>query len=142
MRITAADVAKVVEVDPSINMDIFIATAEAVVDSVCVPSFEGYTLANLTLVEQWLAAHFYLIRDTQAQTEKADEVSVTYSLKPGFNLALTSQGQQAMFLDKAFGKGALSAANKAAELGNGGTASGVWVGGDSSKQSVGVYGMH
>lgn len=106
MRTTADKVKTVIEVDASIALDVFMETASQLVDECC--GSAGYTEARLTLIETWLAAHFYSVRDMRASVEKAGEVSVSYAQNPGFNLMLTSHGQQAIALDSMGGLAALS----------------------------------
>jgi hypothetical protein len=106
-RTTASAVKKIIEVDTSIiavdaDLDPFLETANALVTEMCTGSngpATAYLAARLELIERWLTAHFYAIRDPRAKSEKAGSVGVTYQGKVDYNLALTSYGQQAMMLD-------------------------------------------
>lgn len=125
-RTSAIQVAAIVEVDPTINagsLEAFIETASSLVDEVCVPA--NYGSARLELIERWLAAHFYAIRDKQVTGEKAGPVSANYQYSLGLVLSVTHYGQQAMLLDTA---GGLAALSKAAETGEVAQRGVVWVG--------------
>ncbi len=120
VRTTNAAVQKIIEVDTGIvenddDMSPFIETASALVDQVCATSTQAdgvtpfYTSTMLELIERWLAAHFYAVRDKRASAEKAGSVSVNYESKVDLYLANTSYGQQAMMLDI---RGGLAALNR------------------------------
>lgn len=96
----------IVEVDPTIDLEPFIATANELVTELCVP--EGYTDVRLELIERWLAAHFYSIRATRSAQEQAGSVIEFFQYKVDIGLDVTLHGQQAQQLDTA---GALAALN-------------------------------
>jgi hypothetical protein len=99
-RVTATQVAEIVEVDPTIvPFDPFITTANSLIDEVCLDS--GYSESYLTTIELWLAAHFYAIRDNRVAEEKAGPVAQSYQFKVGLNFNVTIYGQQALVLDYA-----------------------------------------
>ena len=123
VRTTAADVATLVEVDAAIDLDAFILTSNELVTELCTDS--DYTDTRLELIERWLAAHFYAVRDRQAASERAGSVGQTFMYKVGLNLALTVYGQQAMILDTA---GDLAALNKKTEEGKRRTVGVTWLG--------------
>jgi hypothetical protein len=124
VRTTAALVAAIIEVDPSIDLDPFIFTASELVTEVC--AIAGYTVERLELIERWLSAHFYAIRDPRTTNEKAGSVGASYESKVDLNLALTRYGQQAMLLDT---QGGLAALNKSLAGGGGRiVASVAWLG--------------
>jgi len=125
VRVTDADVEALVDVDSSIGLTPFIAAANELVTELCTDS--GYTDARLTMIEAWLAAHFYMLRDQAVAQEKAGSVAVTYQYKIGLQLAQTKQGQTAMMLDTA---GNLAAASKRIEEGEAATISISWMGTD------------
>ena len=106
-RTTVANIKKIIEVDLTIiavdaDMDAFIDVANELVTEMCTgtngPS-TAYTVARLELIERWLSAHFYAIRDPRVKSEKAGPVGVNYQEKVDLNLKLTHYGQQAMMLD-------------------------------------------
>lgn len=120
-RTTAVEVKKLVEVDASISTDLipFITTASSLVDSVVATAKKAdgsnyYNDTQLELIERWLAAHFYTVRDNRAAAEKADIVSVNYQYDIGKMLSSSMQGQTALMLDTA---GGLASLSKQAELG-------------------------
>tara|TARA_R110002020_G_scaffold12409_6_gene45515 strand:- start:20659 stop:21072 length:414 start_codon:yes stop_codon:yes gene_type:complete len=106
-RTTVANIKAIIEVDLTIiavdaDMDAFIDVANELVTEMCTGSngpTTAYSAARLELIERWLAAHFYAIRDPRVKSEKAGPVGVNYQEKVDLNLKLTSYGQQAMMLD-------------------------------------------
>jgi hypothetical protein len=130
VRTNATNVKAIIEVDSSIivsdsDLDAFITTANELVTEICTGTTNGptpaYTATRLELIERWLSAHFYAIRDPRAKSEKAGSVGVSYRGKTDLNLALTHYGQQAMMLDT---NGGLSRLDK----GKGLTATVLWAG--------------
>lgn len=93
-RTTQEQVAAIIDLDPSIGLDPFIAAASALVDRI-----DGIEDSDALLVETWLAAHFYAMRDPRTVSERAGSVGATYQSKIGFNLMLSHYGQMAMTLD-------------------------------------------
>lgn len=93
------------------DLDPFINAANELVTEVCAAYYED---SRLLLIETWLAAHFYAIRDNRVDSEKADVVSTKAQYKLGLNLASTMHGQQVMILDT---QGYLAAISKQAEDG-------------------------
>lgn len=107
-RTTSDKVKELVETDDAVSVDlvVFIETANALVTEHCAVATdeEGALLMDevrLELVERWLAAHFYAIRDNFARTtnEKAGSVAAGYYSKVDLGLNVTHWGQQAMMLD-------------------------------------------
>lgn len=124
-RATDSDVEGVVEVDDDITLTPFITIANELVTELCTDS--DYSATRLTLIETWLAAHFYLMRDQLVGTERAGPVQVTYSTKIGLGLKQTKHGQTAMLLDTA---GNLAQHDKRIEEGEAATVSFSWMGED------------
>ena len=69
---------------------------------------EDYTTADLELIERWLSAHFYTVRDMRAESEKAGPVAAKYQSKVGLGFDTSHFGQMAMRLDIYGGLGALN----------------------------------
>lgn len=116
-RTTAAAVRKIIEVDGVIitadtDLDPFIEAANSIVTNACVVSLL-YTSptddVNLELIERWLAAHVYAVRDPRTHTEKAGSVAAGYESKVDLYLANTRYGQMAMMVDT---RGGLAALNR------------------------------
>lgn len=115
-RTDATNVKAIIEVDSTIivtdaDLTPFITTANELVTELCTGTQgpkTAYSATRLELIERWLAAHFYAIRDPRAKSEKAGSVSVNYQEKVDLNLSVTTYGQQAMMLDT---NGALSRLN-------------------------------
>ncbi len=119
IRTTQQLVAGIIEVDSQSISDLspFILTASELVDEVCATKLKAdgtayYTDVRLELIERWLAAHFYAIRDPRKDMEKAGKVFERNQYKLGLGLEVTTYGQQAKFLDTAGGLAALDEAAK------------------------------
>ena len=109
-RTTAANVGKVVEVDTTIDLDPFISMANELVTECCVDvNATEYTATRLELIERWLAAHFYVIRDPRTSSEGISGLSEA-AQNPQVAMAFhgTKEGQQALILDTYGGLAALS----------------------------------
>jgi hypothetical protein len=96
-RTTAAKVQAIIQTKASISLDPFIETANHLVTKVCTSS--NYDATDLELIERWLAAHFYAVRDPRRLREKAGPVSAEYKGKWDLKLNLTEYGQQVLLLD-------------------------------------------
>lgn len=108
VRTTSTAVGKLIEIyDEDVDFDPFIETANSVVTDVCTDS--GYSAAKLELIERWLAAHFYAVRELPAHSESVRGVSESKMYYVGMDLRSTMYGQQAMLIDTA---GNLAALNK------------------------------
>lgn len=109
VRTTPEAVAEIIEADAAISMTPFIAVASSVVDDHCLGV--GLTDAKLLLIETWLGAHFYSLRDRRVVSEKAGPVSENKDpVVLGKALEQSTYGQTAMMLDTS---GKLAAWNKA-----------------------------
>jgi hypothetical protein len=124
-RITDSDVEGVIEVDDSITLTPFITAANELVTELCTDS--DYTDARLALIETWLAAHFYAIRDQAVAMDRAGPVQNQYQYKIGLFLHQTKHGQMALTLDT---DGNLAALSKRMEEGEAATISISWLGTD------------
>jgi len=96
-RTTSDDVRAIIEVDASISLDAFISAATSLVDEIATDS--GHSAERLALIETWLAAHFYTVRDPRPVSEAAGSVSTTYQSRVDLGLATSHYGQMAMALD-------------------------------------------
>jgi len=128
-RTTVDNVEAIIEIDSGISLTPFIEVANALVTEKCaVNDSDGnavYTDTRLELIERWLAAHFYHIRDNRPNTDKADVVSRTFRSKVDLGFAVTHYGQQAMLLDT---NGGLAALNEQMKSGKSATISFSWLG--------------
>lgn len=125
-RTTAELVSSIIEVDTVVVTDLspFIDAAHHLVNRCC--SEDDYTESELELIERWLAAHFYAVRDPRVSSEAVSGVSQSFQYQVGLNLALTTYGQQAMLLDT---EGGLSALNGQVTAGRGKITPGAsWIG--------------
>ena len=122
-RTTSILVGGIIELDASITVTPFIDTANAFVTECCAGA--GYDAARLELIERWLAAHCYTVRDMRAESEKAGPVSEKKQSKVDLGFDTSHYGQMAMRLDT---KGGLARLNESSKSG-GGTPVGVsWLG--------------
>jgi len=103
-RTTADNVEAIIDIDSGISLTPFIEVANALVTEVCSAVTDSddtlvYDDTRLELIERWLAAHFYHIRDPKPSREEVDDVSVTYRsiVEVGFNN--THYGQMAIRID-------------------------------------------
>lgn len=108
-RTTSEAVTAIIEVDASIDLDPFIEVANELVTELCTDS--DYSVARLELIERWLSAHFYAIRDQRVEQEGAGGVESRFQTKLGLHLNVTVYGQQVLLIDT---KGSLSALNSRA----------------------------
>jgi len=122
-RTTAILVGGIIEVDSAIPLDPFIEVANVLVTQCC--STVGYTATKLELIERWLSAHFYTVRDMRAEAEKAGSVSEKKQSKVDLGFSTSHYGQQAMLIDY---KGGLAALNKRAKEGSIGAIVATWLG--------------
>jgi len=98
IRTTEAAVAAIIEVDVTIPLAPFIETASNVVDAVCTHS--SYSDTTLELIERWLSAHFYAVRDPRVTREAVKGIEEVFAISVkdyGFNT--TPYGQQALMID-------------------------------------------
>lgn len=106
-----------VEVDATISTDLvpFMTAANMIVTKACTSS--GYTAEELEMIERWLAAHFYTIRDNRVASEGVKGINASYQHAVGLMLKSSMQGQTAMVLDT---HGNLAALSARMERGQGG----------------------
>jgi len=112
-RTTPELVAGIIEADVDIPLDPFIEAATMLIDRVVavVKDDDGsdyYNSTQLEVIERWLAAHFYAVRDPRPVFEGVGKVQVSNESKVDLNLNNTRYGEQAMLLDSS---GALARLN-------------------------------
>ncbi len=106
------------------DLEPFITVANELVTEVCVdgPVARGdvvaYTSTRLELIERWLAAHFYAVRDPRSKSERAGPVSQEVESDTDLFLSTSKYGQHAMVLDT---KGGLARLNNALKTGKAGS---------------------
>ena len=96
VRTTDEAVEGIIEVDAAIPLTPFIEAASHLVTKVCVNT--GYDAVDLELIERWLSAHMYAIRDPRYLVERAGSVLAEYRSKVDLGFDVTHYGQQAMRL--------------------------------------------
>ena len=113
IRTTSSYIESIVEKDTDIivsssDWDSFIATGSILVDRMVSDAkgadgaayyVEATDSVQLELIERWLSAHFYAVRDPRFTSESAGGVSTNFLTAVDLNLNVTMYGQQAMILD-------------------------------------------
>jgi len=109
VRTSYAAVALLIDVDSTISTDLapFIEVANSLVTDVCTNYDTPYTDAKLELIERWLSAHFYAVRESRASEQRAVSVSRILQSKVDLGLDVTHYGQQAKLIDTEGGLAAL-----------------------------------
>lgn len=118
-RTDATQVGAVIELDDSIVLDPFINAANELVTEACAPLTVtdpvtgtvslAYSDVRLAMIETWLAAHFYAMRDPRMTSVAPTGLSVSYENRVDLGFNLSRYGQQAMRLDTRGGLAALDA---------------------------------
>ncbi len=114
IRTTEVAVAAIVEVDDTISLLPFIEVASRIVTKVC--TSDDLEDEDLELIERWLSAHFYKLRDQAIASEGVGKLSQSFQYKIETHLASTMYGQAAMDADTS---GALAAYNREQQQGAG-----------------------
>ncbi len=129
-RTTVDQVEAIIEIDSGISLTPFIEVANALVTECCSAAVDSdgalvYDATRLELIERWLSAHFYHIRDPKASREEVDDVASTFrsSVDLGFNN--THYGQMSMRIDT---NGALSRLDNSSKNGKSNTVGLDWLG--------------
>lgn len=107
IRTTSDAVEEIVETEVTISLTPFIEIASAMVDELLVDA--GYGDTYLELIERWLSAHFYSIRDMKRASEQVKTLRESFQYKVDLYLAVTVYGQQVLALEY---KGILAALQK------------------------------
>lgn len=124
VRTTDELVRGIIETEVSISdLTPFIQSASMLVDKFC--EGVGYQEQELEMIERWLSAHFYAIRDPRRSAESAGSVAESYQYRLGLHLQVTTYGQMAMILDY---NGGLAALNASIEDGKTGPPDIAWLG--------------
>jgi hypothetical protein len=127
VRTTDTLISEILDFDSGSNLTAFISTANAFVTQCCTGSSveTDYEDDVLTLIETWLAAHLYTIKEQLIDTEKAGSVSEKFQYKIDLGFASSRYGQTAMQLDW---QGGLSALNEQMKKGKGRRPGVTWLG--------------
>jgi len=97
-RTTVDAVEAIIDIDSGIGLAPFIEVANDLVTEKC-STVSTYSAAKLELIERWLAAHFYHIRDTRTRSKVVGDGEAIYKSKVDLGFNLTHYGQMAMRLD-------------------------------------------
>jgi len=98
IRTTEDAVNNIIEVDSAILLAPFIETASSFVDEIAASS-AAPAAARLELIERYLSAHFYTLRDPRSEQERAGPVSVKFQSKVDLGFKTSHYGQMALSLD-------------------------------------------
>jgi hypothetical protein len=124
-RTTAEAVGLIIEVDANISLDPFIEIANALVTQCCTDTGTDYTDVTLELIERWLSAHCYTIREGRSFREKAGSVSEEKQSKVDLGFDTSHYGQTAMRIDY---QGGLATLNEQMKKGQVSTFKATWLG--------------
>ena len=124
IRTTEAAVSGIIEVDSDISLTPFIETASNLTDRVAAASSPP-AAATLELIERWLSAHFYTVRDPRPVSERAGSVGETVQSRVDLGLKTSHYGQMAISLDPTGTLKAISAGTRQASV--------TWVGTDDDR---------
>lgn len=108
----------IIEVDDSISLEPFIEAANELVTEICAAVMQDdgvtpfHSNSRLELIERWLSAHFYAVRDPRAHVEQVGLIRSHFESKVEYGLKNTRYGQQALRFDTS---GALAAFDNALE---------------------------
>ena len=123
VRTTSLAVQGICQVKSSIDLTPYIEAANALVTENC--SEDDYDSTRLELIERWLSAHFYKMRELQVQSEKAGAVARGFSNVFSLGFDNSTFGQMAMRLDT---KGGLARLNEQIKKGGGAVIDFSWLG--------------
>ena len=107
VRTTSAAVIEIIETDVDISLTPFIEAANALVTELC-GDVAAYDDTRLELIERWLSAHFYTVRDPRTTTESVRNVAETFQHREDLGFDTSHYGQMAMRLDTNGGLAALN----------------------------------
>ena len=128
-RTTVDAVEAIIDIDSGISLTPFIEMANSLVTEVCAGQTDTngteYTAARLELIERWLAAHAYHIRDTRADRKELGDGNAKYRSKIDMGFNLTHYGQMALRLDT---NGGLAQLDQSTEKGGATTVGLSWLG--------------
>lgn len=110
-RTNSTLVGGIIEVDAAIPLTPFIDTANQLVTEKCAPSGK-LSDERLELIERYLSAHFYTLRDPRPTQEQAGDVQANYQSKVDLFLCTSHYGQTAMMLDTTGGLSELNQEQK------------------------------
>lgn len=130
-RTDSIAVGLIIEVDDSISLTPFIEAANALVTQHCTNT--DFTAAQLELIERWLAAWAYALRDKRATSDNARGVGQNYQHVEALGFDANEYGQVAMRLDWS---GALASLNNANKKGLRRSVGVSWVGKSLDEQEV------
>lgn len=99
-RATETDLRAIVETDASLDVTVFLRTADVLTDRVEAEDTDSLLSAKeLKEIEIYLAAHFYSHRDQLYASKSTDNASAGFQGKTAMGLDSTQYGQAAQLID-------------------------------------------
>jgi len=95
-RTTSDAVEAIIDVQTGEDLTPFITIANELVTELLAGEHDA---TRLELIERWLSAHFYTVKDPRAEYEKAGEVAQRLQSKVDIGLRTSHYGQTAIILD-------------------------------------------
>lgn len=100
IRTTEDAVADILDNDSTIKITPFIVAASSLVDKIeAADSNSQLSQSDFNIIETWLAAHFYTIRDQQYEQKKTGDAEGKFQGETGKGLDSSHYGQMAKTLD-------------------------------------------
>lgn len=99
IRTTEELVAGLIEVDSGISLQPFMLAASLLVDHIPPSKLPIIPVDTYEVIERWLTAHFYCMRQPRREIERAGDVMARYETKIDYFLKLSKYGQMALMLD-------------------------------------------
>lgn len=99
LLITKSDTGGIVEVEEGDILTPYIDAAHSLLNAAIARTEANYGLAHETIIETWLAAHFYAVFAPRESQEAVKGIIAEYEGKTDLGLNFTRYGQQAMLLD-------------------------------------------
>lgn len=133
IRTNAGKVGEVIDVDPDVELRIHIESANSIIEYLYAncAAFRGMTEAAITIVETWLAAHYYAQKDPAYSSKSTGGASGSFQGQVAMYFESTWYGQKAMELDHS---GCLAARQQVLKTGNRQSASLSWLGKRTSER--------
>jgi hypothetical protein len=99
VRTTSEAVEAIIETDVAIDLTPFIAAASLLVNTHCEAKNSAYTATELEMIERFLSAHIYTLRDPRPTRDSVRNLDTTYQSKVDLYFCTSHYGQMALLLD-------------------------------------------
>jgi hypothetical protein len=101
-RTSQDDVRAIIDTDPDLDITPFIEAANSLVDKVeecAIDKGKGLTTRQLHMIETYLSAHLYALKDPQYTSKRTERAAATFQGKTAMGLDSTYWGQMAKIFD-------------------------------------------